>query len=155
MTNLADVLELMHTARRRYHAVEARIAYREEPSGADRVEEGELRVMGSTADRVVGGLRPDIELVHWRQCMFDPNVTIPELWLEPIDEVAVAGRRGVRLHARRRPTTHDYYVLPRITEDYELVVDAERGILLRLECIRDGRVVLGLEVLEIEFDGGH
>jgi len=148
MTSLADVLELMHIAPRRFEAVEARISYRKiptRPSDAGRAEERELRVTGRTSADVIGGLRPDVELVHWRQCMF-------ELWLEPIDEVTVAGRLGVRLRGRRRPTTHDYYVLPMPTEHCELVVDLERGILLRLACLEGGHEALALEVLEIEFD---
>ena len=151
MTELTDVLELMHTARRRYRTVEARAKRRGTARETARQDQEIIRISGRP-DQLIS-LEYDGTDTHVRQCMFEPNVIIPELWLEPGDEVTVAGRRGILVRGRPRPTTHDYFVLPVITEDYELVVDAKRGILLRLDCIDNGRVEFGVEIVEIQFDG--
>jgi hypothetical protein len=88
----------------------------------------------------------------YRQVMWEPNMLVPEMRLEPSETERVAGREGVRVRARPRPTTHDYVVLWPRADRYELVVDIERGILLRLSLFVGGREAMSDEVLAVRFD---
>ncbi len=88
----------------------------------------------------------------YRQVMWEPNMLIPEMWLEPHESVRVAGREAVRVSGQPRPTSHDYIVLWPSADRYELVVDLERGILLRLALFVRGREAKSDEVLAVRFD---
>jgi hypothetical protein len=88
----------------------------------------------------------------YRQVMWEPNMLIPEVWLEPYETEHVADREGVRIGARPRPTSHDYIVLWPHADRYELVVDLERGILLRLSSLVRGREAMSDELLAVRFD---
>jgi hypothetical protein len=88
----------------------------------------------------------------YRQVMWEPSMLVPEMWLEPYETERVAGREGVRVRAQPRPTSHDYVVLWPRADRYELVVDVERGILLRLSFFVRGREAMSDEVLAVRFD---
>jgi hypothetical protein len=88
----------------------------------------------------------------YRQVMWDPNMLIPEMWLEPRETERVADREGIRVRSQPRPTSHDYIVLWPRADRYELVVDIERGILLRLSLFVRGREAMSDEVLSVRFD---
>jgi hypothetical protein len=88
----------------------------------------------------------------YRQVMWDPNMLIPEMWLEPHETLHVAGREGVRVRAQPRRTSHDYIVLWPRADRYELVVDLERGVLLRLSLFVRGREAMSDELLSVRFD---
>jgi hypothetical protein len=104
--------------------------------------------LGEGADRGVYLGGPET----YRQLMWEPNMLIPEMWLEPRETERVAGREGVRVRARPRSTSHDYIVLWPRGDRYELVVDLERGILLLLSFFASGREAMSDELLAVRFD---
>ncbi|MFN2543624.1 MAG: hypothetical protein ABR600_03495 [Actinomycetota bacterium] len=158
--NVADLLELLHVAPRRYTIVSARVRCRK--NSFDRWgRTNELPQTDETFEVRVeerpGGTGRANPFPHqhfeWGQCAFDPNVVIPELWLEPVGRTRVAGREAIAVRATPRATTHDYFVLPMRADRYELAVDGERGVLLRLKCLVNGNEALVYEVERIAFDG--
>jgi outer membrane lipoprotein-sorting protein len=86
----------------------------------------------------------------------DPSVLIPDLIFESLDETNVAGRRALRVSARPRGGTRDIpHQVMRLgmgADEYELAVDAERGVLLRALARVDGDEFSVHEVTEIAFD---
>jgi outer membrane lipoprotein-sorting protein len=86
----------------------------------------------------------------------DPSVLIPGLIFEPLDETSVAGRRAVRVSARprgdRSDSLHQVLRLGVGADEYELAIDAERGVLLRALARIDGEEFSLHEVTEIAFD---
>jgi hypothetical protein len=87
-----------------------------------------------------------------RQVLWEPNILIPEMWFEVGDADRVAGRAGVHVRADPRPTSHDFFVTWPPADRYELTVDLERGILLRLIFLVRDKVVMSDEVLDVKFD---
>lgn len=152
----AELLELLHTSAKLWSTATAHVEMtsvgrdRRGRAGTGQGEVLEIEVSPRQPERGQHRLRRHFS--EWQQCAFDPNVVIPELWLEPVGPTVVAGRDGITVRARPRPTTHDYFVLPMSAEAYELVVDIERGILLRLACIVDGEETLVYEITSIDFD---
>jgi hypothetical protein len=160
MMRKTELFELLHLARSRYSNARATVRVRRSgwdlwgwrPEAGTTEESLEVRLeRPEDADAV---FRQHIESPngHWQQCAFDPNVIIPELWLEPLEEVTVAGRSGVRVRGSRRGTSHDYMVLPTQSDEWELVVDLERGILLRLAAVKDGVESHVFQIMEIVFN---
>jgi len=88
----------------------------------------------------------------YRQVMWEPNMLIPEMWLEPRETERVDGRDGVRVRAQPRQGSHDYIVLWPRADRYELVVDLERGVLLQLSMFVRGREAMSDELLSVRFD---
>lgn len=72
--------------------------------------------------------------------------------LDPAGRTALAGREAIRVRGEANHDNGPRYWWEKINE-CELLVDAERGTLLRLAGIVDGREVAGHEVTAIEFDG--
>jgi hypothetical protein len=83
--------------------------------------------------------------------MWDPNIIIPEMWLEPRGTTTVHGREGVEVVGSVRGAGHDFVILDR-AEQVEFVADLERGALLRLVLRREGRERRRDEVLDVTFD---
>lgn len=90
--------------------------------------------------------------------LWDPALLISELWLEPVDErTEVAGRVGRIVTGIPRPTPRpdgrEFLLLdwPR-GERYELVVDEELGIVLRIRTFRREREIVREEVTGVEVD---
>ncbi len=85
--------------------------------------------------------------------LFDPAVLIPALELELLGDVTVAGRTthavGARPRARHGPPGD---LVPAGCDEVRLAVDAERGVVLRIESLFDGERVRLVEVAEIAFD---
>jgi hypothetical protein len=84
--------------------------------------------------------------------LWEPNVLIPEMWFGSGLETSVAGREAIRVETTRRPTSHDYIVAIPWADAYELAIDAERGVLLRLASRFEGQDAHVEEVLEINLD---
>jgi hypothetical protein len=89
--------------------------------------------------------------------MLDPACLVGLLDLEPRGRARRAGRNALRVLARpRRPTggrdAWDIEALGEGADEYELEIDAERGVLLRLEARRDGLPFSIVEAEQIEFD---
>jgi hypothetical protein len=178
---LEDVLELMHLARRRYATIEASLRRRFEPAlveahrsndvgsparwrvdaesgpgaGLVNIHDGDQAYRNFRFEDLGEGYGRGVYLggpQTYRQVMWEPNMLVPEMWLEPHETERVAGREGVRVRAQPRPTSHDYIVLWPRADRYELVVDLERGILLRLSFLAGGQETMSDEVLAVRFD---
>lgn len=87
----------------------------------------------------------------FREVMWEPNLLIPETWLEPHREDRIAGREVVVVRGFPRPSSNDFLtVMP--ADEYDLAVDLERGVLLRYALRYAGRLGLMEEVLDVKFD---
>ena len=87
--------------------------------------------------------------------LFHPEWLLPAVELEIVGRASVASRDGVRLRAtRRRPPPRDFDLdaLWPGADEYDLVLDRERGILLRVEAMIEGAPFARSEVLEVAFD---
>jgi outer membrane lipoprotein-sorting protein len=83
-----------------------------------------------------------------------PAQLLPGLELEPQGETELAGRRAIRVGGRPRRTPRDD-IRPGLAlgaDAYELTIDAESGILLRVAAYRDGEAFATTEITEIVFD---
>ncbi len=87
---------------------------------------------------------------------WDPALLIAELLLEPHGMTEVAGRPGIVVHATPRPTRRpdgtEFQLLCPRADAYELVVDTERGIVLRFRAVFAGELMMDDEMLTVVFD---
>jgi hypothetical protein len=199
--DVPGILELLHLARGRYGAIDARIRTwrdpavvrrararwlrreEEEPKAGPRetIErvwyetEGRWRVErdsdppqerflhvqnGRRCWRVDpespshSGVFEDMRFGEWpaHGLLWEPNVLIPEMWFEPGTETTVASRKAISVEAKPRLTSHDYVVAIPWADAYELAIDVERGVLLRLASRFEGHDADIEEVLQIYFD---
>jgi hypothetical protein len=87
----------------------------------------------------------------FREVMWEPNLLIPEMWLEPDGAQRIGGRDAIAVRGLPRPTSNDFLtVMP--ADEYDLAVDLERGVLLQYGLRYAGRVGVLDEVLDIQFD---
>jgi outer membrane lipoprotein-sorting protein len=87
--------------------------------------------------------------------LLDPSELIPRLDLEPVGRRSVAGRAGIVVQAvSREGDEHLTQLGLRLmgADGLELVVDVERGVVLRLAALIDGDEYLVEELQEISFD---
>ena len=106
----------------------------------------------ATRSEFGGGFGAEFEIAH----VFDPAVPhleLEELELRPAGRTRAAGREAIRLEAVK-PGGWEYPPEPLWwgADDYELLVDAERGLILRLASRLGGLAFDMTEVLEIAFD---
>jgi len=120
------------------------------------IKDGERASMPDPVEISASGIYEQVAFMDapalYRQVMWDPNMLIPEMWFEPLGRLVVANREGLKVRARPRRTSHDYIVVPPWADAYEMVVDLERGVLLRFGCWFQGREGVADEVIEITFD---
>jgi hypothetical protein len=98
-----------------------------------------------------------IDTVQPFEELWDPAMLIGEVWLEPDGRASVAGREGLLVRARPRPTPrpdgNDFILLDYPGGDeHELVVDADLGVVLRLRSFALGREMVREEVRRLELD---
>jgi len=87
--------------------------------------------------------------------LLDPAPLRGMLELERLDELSLAGRPGIRVRAVARHRTDQHWIPHQLAwgaDDYELVVDRERGVLLRVAARLDGEDFFLTEVVDIAFD---
>ncbi len=88
--------------------------------------------------------------------LFDPLPLVPVVHLEVVEEVALAGRAGIRLRALPRElddlAASFSWLSHARSDEGELVVDRERGIVLRKATMLDGEPVEVVELTELELD---
>jgi len=89
--------------------------------------------------------------------LWEPWQVAGNLELEPAGETEVAGRGAWLVHARPRPDTDgrsafDLHALGMGADEYELAVDRERGILLRVASRHGGLDFSVMEVEHVELD---
>jgi hypothetical protein len=83
--------------------------------------------------------------------LLDPSPLLGVYRLEPRAPITRLGRRGRQVSAQRRFAFGDRAFGP-LDEDLALVVDEERGVLLRAAVVVEGEEVSFCEVTEIAFD---
>ena len=83
--------------------------------------------------------------------VLNPSFLLHALWLEPVDRTTFAGRPAIRVSAKRNRNNGELRMWE-AADEFELLVDAERGTLLRLGACCGGEEFDGHEVTEIEFD---
>jgi hypothetical protein len=120
------------------------------------IKDGERASSPNPVEIAAGGRYEEVAFLDasasYRQVMWDPNMLIPGMWFEPLGRQLVANRDGLKVRAQRRQTSHDYIVVWPWADAYDLVVDLERGVLLRLGCLFQGKEAIVDEVTEITFD---
>jgi hypothetical protein len=85
--------------------------------------------------------------------LLEPSVLLPASTLEPLGERTVAGRAGLAVRIRARPSLSGELPadLPAAGEP-EVVVDRERAILLSIASLLDGEPFETTELVEVAFD---
>jgi hypothetical protein len=87
--------------------------------------------------------------------MLDPAPLIPFLWLQPLGRAAYAGREAIRVRGLPRRKLVDG-IAPALlwlgASEYNLLVDAERGVLLRATASMDDEEFAGSEFVHVVFD---
>lgn len=104
-----------------------------------------------------------MEPKSFRPCQFEGMLAtqwiVPALRLEALDTATVCGRSGIRLrgtsprgleYPARAPDWRDHFTDG--ADEYELVVDRERGVLLFMESRFGGELLDVKEVRKVEFD---
>ena len=94
----------------------------------------------------------DAEYAIISQTPLDPSWLISGLWMEPGSRLRYAGREAIRVQAKPIQEDNSEWYWWEGADEYELLVDVERGILLRIEARRHGKGFAGIEVTQIEFD---
>jgi hypothetical protein len=92
----------------------------------------------------------------WRS-LLDPADWIPALWFEPRGDTEAIGRAAVLVAATTReqswPAQFPFALQQTEGADaYELVVDSERGVVLRVAALLEGEVFWASEFEELAFD---
>lgn len=85
--------------------------------------------------------------------LLDPAGFLAGYALEPIGESVVAGLRAVRVSARATSRDHRPFGLEPGVEEAELLLDAERGVVLRRAELVDGEEAFVREVEQVVYDG--
>ena len=81
----------------------------------------------------------------------NPSPLLYALWLEPLGRTTFAGREAIRVRGEPNPVS-GYRWWHEHAAAFELLVDAQRGTLLRFAVIENGAEAFGQEVTDIEFD---
>jgi outer membrane lipoprotein-sorting protein len=85
--------------------------------------------------------------------LFRPHTMLARVQLHPLGEAEWAGRRALHARATTRPGRPDFtFELPPGAESFDLLIDRERGVILRLAAFLAGDEFHTLEVGEIAFD---
>ena len=169
MSDLGDLLELIHGAPLRYRTLDADVVERHR--GEEKRRRVRLPVSPSRwPDRSVGYLK---RAPWWRRRsrsrppwwwrferprasdapfpeLWDPSLLLTNYWLETVGTTDHRGRPAIRVRAADRDSPDDYARLANRGE-YELLVDPVLGIILRAERI-DGKEGVVWEVIDLEFD---
>jgi hypothetical protein len=83
---------------------------------------------------------------------FDPSPIISDFSLEPLGRAVHAGREAIKVKARPRSKEYDPWELWMEVDEYELLVDAERGILLYTSVWIDSQWVAAFDIAKVVFD---
>ena len=141
MGQLGDALALMHGAADRFQTVRARV--RRRYAGRESITRLRINV-GEPADA-----HTDLRL------LLHPAPLLGALRFELLGPSTVGGRDVIRLRALPRARAEGRVVflfLGHEADAYDLAVDAERGVILRLAALSDGLEYRVTELLEVAFD---
>ena len=82
----------------------------------------------------------------------NPSFLISGLRLEPVERTTFIGREAIRVQGNPTGENSGLWWWWEDADEYELLIDAARGTLLRLGVRRAGEEFAGHEVTELEFD---
>jgi hypothetical protein len=85
------------------------------------------------------------------ECLLDPSALLGVYRFETKSQTALLGRPSMEVIARRRLGVHGHG-FGLLSDELALVVDEERGVLLRLAVIVEGEEISFSEIVEIAFD---
>jgi hypothetical protein len=83
--------------------------------------------------------------------LVDPSPLLGAYRFELGPATARQGRRAVEVTASRRSGSHAHW-FGRLSDQLALVVDAERGVLLRAAVVVEGEELSNTEIVQIVFD---
>ena len=142
MGEIGEVLELLHGARCRFRTARGAVRLRS-------ARDGREQVAGFSSDRSDG----DDSL--WRS-LLDPAPWIPAFDFHVDGDAELIGRPALRVGAvARRCDGHVRFPAELNTagaDAYELLVDRERGVVLRVAALADGEELWVAELEELHFD---
>ena len=98
------------------------------------------------------GLYEDAEYAIIAQTRLDPSWLISALWMEPAGRTIHTGRDAIRVRAEPVDDDDIRWYAWKGADEFDLLVDAERGTLLRIGARERGAEFAGIEVTSIEFD---
>lgn len=109
-------------------------------------EIGELRHVQSNEDAPRGSTTSRLE-----ERLLDPAPLLGSFRVEPGEETTCLGRAAISVRAIPRPGqwSNDFV---RAVDELELVVDRERGVLLRIAELAAGDEIARSEIVELAFD---
>ena len=154
--------QLEHVRREVRPVVESRLRLWHAPPHRWRVEQPGGSLFVDDGEREWHFTPPDAAWTHRSQRatvwgieqLLDPARLLPALLLEPTGETTWAGRHAIRVRSpsRGREDQLAYEQLTPGADAHELLVDAERGTVLRLASLLGGEEIVTLDVEEIAFD---
>ena len=97
-------------------------------------------------------LYEDAEYAIIAQTPLDPSWLISALWMEPVERTTHVGREAIRVRAEPVDDDDLRWYAWKDADEFELLVDAERGTLVRIGVRQGGEEFAGIEVTSIEFD---
>ena len=125
----------------------------DQPDGSVFVDDGE-REWHFTPPSSVWTHRSQRATIWGVEHLLEPARLLPALRLEPVGETTWAGRTAIRARSASL-NREDELAYERLTpgaDAHELLVDAERGTVLRLASLLGGEEIVTLDVEEIAFD---
>ncbi len=124
-----------------------------------------VAVTNSPKEQIPGGVevkvlsRPVSPSYYWdadyailSQIPLEPSWLISGLRMEPVGRMMYAGRESIRVQAEPDQEDNNGWYWWEGADEYELLIDAERGALLRIEARSQGEGFSVIEVEDIEFD---
>lgn len=85
------------------------------------------------------------------ELLLDPSPLLAAYRFEIGSSATLVGRPGIEIAARRRPGA-DRHGLGPLADDMALLIDEERGVLLRSAIVVDGEEISSNEMVELRFD---
>ena len=106
----------------------------------------------SVLEKAVGREYQDAEDAILSHITLNPSWLISGLWMEAMGQMKYIGRAAILVRGEPiEEEDSDWYWWDG-ADEYQMLVDAERGILLRIGVFRNGEEFAGAEVTSIEFD---
>ena len=106
----------------------------------------------SVPKEAVGMEYQDAEDAILSQITLNPSWLISGLWMEPIGRRRYIDRAAIRVWGEPIEEENSDWYWWDGADEYQLLIDAERGVLLRIGVFRNGEEFAGAEVTSIEFD---
>lgn len=111
-----------------------------------------LRSYATHRARVKPGYLPSLEDVIKESEFLDPSFPLATHRFQDIEEAIYNSRKALRAKAKYRPGKPVSDKFWSIADEYELVFDRERGVLLSYAALKDGKIFAEGNITWVEFD---